>query len=70
MSTPDSSWRAPFGPREADAKRSEAERLGSQAAKAESIRMASRDTGTSKSFFYLVLLAAVTAVIILAIVLL
>jgi len=68
MSTPDSSWRVSFGPREADAKKVEAERLGFQAAKAESIRMEGRDIGTSKSLVYLVLLVAVIAVIVLAIV--
>jgi len=69
MSTPDSSWRYPFGPREADAKRAEAERIGSQAAKAESVRMEGRDMGTNKSLLYLILLAAVVVVIVLAIVL-
>lgn len=69
MSTPDSSWRYPFGPREAEAKKAEAERLGTQAAKAESVRMAGWDIGTGKSLVYLVLFATVVAVIVLAIVL-
>jgi hypothetical protein len=59
----------PFGPREADAKKAEAERLGSLAAKYESVRIAGKTTGTSKSLVYLVLLSAAVAVVILAIVL-
>jgi len=45
MSTPDSSWRTPVAQREADAKKLDAGRLGSQAAKAESVRMAGSGNG-------------------------